>query len=159
MTYVDGRTYKGAKTTTTNTGIRNANAVGVMPDCPTVFLHSLLSSNPSCVDTAGILVSLATLQWGLPRVGRDNNRGYGEPLVRETRQRRVNARRAGQVRLNSEKMQVCMWLQVGCWGCWEMGNTSFRAGFPYVRCTRAHISPFLYGDTTTRRCLRFPAYS
>jgi len=36
-------TYKGAKTTTTNTGIRNANAVGVMPLCPTVLLHSLFS--------------------------------------------------------------------------------------------------------------------
>jgi hypothetical protein len=38
-----GDTYNGAKTTTTNTGMRNAKAVGVMPLCPTVCRQSLLS--------------------------------------------------------------------------------------------------------------------
>lgn len=51
------RTYNGAKNTTTNTGTRNANAVGVMPDCPTVFCHSLFSNPRTSYcddDTAGI---------------------------------------------------------------------------------------------------------
>lgn len=48
----------GAKKTTTNTGTRNANAVGVMPELPTVFRHSLLSSPiASCCDNAGITQS------------------------------------------------------------------------------------------------------
>jgi hypothetical protein len=36
-------TYRGANTTTTNTGIKNENAVGVMPLCPTVLLQSLFA--------------------------------------------------------------------------------------------------------------------
>jgi hypothetical protein len=37
---VMGSAYKGANTTTINTGIKKENAVGVIPDCPTVLLHS-----------------------------------------------------------------------------------------------------------------------
>lgn len=35
-----GNTYKGAMMATTNTGIKKLNAVGVMPELPTVFCHS-----------------------------------------------------------------------------------------------------------------------
>jgi len=46
---------KGQKTTTTNTGMRKANAVGVMPLWPTVFLQSLFCNARSChCGSAGI---------------------------------------------------------------------------------------------------------
>jgi hypothetical protein len=50
---------KGATIATTNTGIKKLNAVGVIPDWPTVSRHSRASRlrTKAWLETAGIVVS------------------------------------------------------------------------------------------------------